>query len=95
MKILICSDGTTSRRKRDSTGRIVGRPVPKPKPRFLVLRKGRQDESHCAKRSTNEAQPLRSQSVALEIIVRAGEPIREILDRTSKTSYDLVVIGAR
>jgi nucleotide-binding universal stress UspA family protein len=33
--------------------------------------------------------------VALDIIVRVGEPIREILDRTSKTSYDLVVIGAR
>src|SRR5438034_2200262 len=28
-------------------------------------------------------------------MVHAGEPIREILGRTSKTSYDLVVIGAR
>jgi nucleotide-binding universal stress UspA family protein len=33
--------------------------------------------------------------VALDIIVQAGEPIRQILDWTSKTSYDLVVIGAR
>ena len=42
-----------------------------------------------------QAQLLRSQNVALDIIVHAGEPVRQILDWTSKASYDLVVIGAR
>src|SRR5207249_3192100 len=42
-----------------------------------------------------QAQPIRSQNVALDIIVHAGEPVRQILDWTSKASYDLVVIGAR
>jgi len=42
-----------------------------------------------------QAQTLRSQNVALDIIVQAGEPVRQILGRTSTTSYDLVIIGAR
>src|SRR5439155_1034846 len=29
------------------------------------------------------------------IVVQSGEPVRQIVDQTSKTSYDLVVIGAR
>ena len=42
-----------------------------------------------------QAQSLRAQKFGLEISMHAGEPVRQILDQTSKTSYDLVVIGAR
>jgi nucleotide-binding universal stress UspA family protein len=42
-----------------------------------------------------QAQSLRADGVAPEIVVRAGEPVRQILNQTSATTYDLVVIGAR
>jgi nucleotide-binding universal stress UspA family protein len=42
-----------------------------------------------------QAQSLRAHGVAAEIVVRAGEPIRQILKQTSTTTYDLVVIGSR
>ena len=54
-----------------------------------------QDERPLREALEKQAQTLRSQNVALDIIVQAGDPIRQIFDRTSKTSYDLVVIGAR
>src|SRR5205807_5300161 len=38
---------------------------------------------------------LRTRSAQLDIIVRAGEPVRQILDQTSNASYDLVLVGAR
>jgi nucleotide-binding universal stress UspA family protein len=42
-----------------------------------------------------QAQSLRAQGVSPEILIRAGEPIRQILKQTSITTYDLVVIGSR
>ncbi len=54
-----------------------------------------QDERPLRETLEKQAQTLRSQNVSLDIIVHAGEPIRQILGRTSKTSYDLVIIGAR
>jgi nucleotide-binding universal stress UspA family protein len=61
---------------------------------FSIAEKS-QDEGSLREALEKQAQPLRAQNMALDIIVHAGEPIREILNRTSKTSYDLVVIGAR
>jgi nucleotide-binding universal stress UspA family protein len=42
-----------------------------------------------------QAQSLRAHGVVPQIVVRAGEPIRQILKQTSATTYDLVVIGSR
>jgi len=42
-----------------------------------------------------QEQSLRTENARLDIIVRAGEPVRQILDQTSKTNYELVIIGAR
>jgi nucleotide-binding universal stress UspA family protein len=42
-----------------------------------------------------QAELLRKEGVVPEIVVRAGEPIRQILNETSATNYDLVVIGSR
>ena len=42
-----------------------------------------------------QARSLRAHGVAPEIVVREGEPIRQILIQTSKKTYDVVVIGAR
>src|SRR5205814_8143964 len=53
------------------------------------------DERPLREALEKQAQPLRVQKFGLEISMHAGEPVRQILDQTSKTSYDLVVIGAR
>jgi len=42
-----------------------------------------------------QAQSLRAENVFTEVVVRAGEPIRQILKQTSTTTYDLIVIGSR
>ena len=42
-----------------------------------------------------EAQSSRTQNAEPDIVVRAGEPVRQIFDQTSSISYDLVVVGAR
>jgi len=42
-----------------------------------------------------QAQSLRTQNAQPDIVVRAGEPVRQILDQTSNARYDLVLVGAR
>ncbi len=53
------------------------------------------DEAALREALEREAQHLRDQSIEPKIVTRAGEPIREILNETSTTTYDLVVIGAQ
>jgi nucleotide-binding universal stress UspA family protein len=43
----------------------------------------------------SEAEKLRRYGVSPEIVLRAGEPIREILEQTKTTTYDMTIIGAR
>src|SRR5213082_2644322 len=94
MKILICSDGTRAAESAIELGGLFAGPLKAETTLFGIAEKS-QDKGPLREALEKQAQPLRSQNVALDIIVHAGEPIREILDRTSKTSYDLVVIGAR
>ena len=42
-----------------------------------------------------QAELLRRRGMSPDIILQSGEPVRQIADQTSKTKYDLVVIGAR
>jgi nucleotide-binding universal stress UspA family protein len=53
------------------------------------------DERPLREALERQAQSLRTQNAQLDIVVRAGEPVRQILDQTSNTKYDLVVVGAR
>ena len=53
------------------------------------------DERPLREALERQAQSLRTQNAQLDIVARAGEPVRQILDQTSKNSYDLVIIGAR
>jgi len=53
------------------------------------------DECPLQEALEKQAQSLRTQNARPDIVVRAGEPVREILDQTSKTNYDLVLVGAR
>jgi len=53
------------------------------------------DERPLSEALERQAQSLRTQSAQLNIVVGSGEPVRQILDQTSKTGYDLVIVGAR
>jgi nucleotide-binding universal stress UspA family protein len=94
MKILICSDGTPAAEGAIELGGLLAGPLKAETTLFGIAEKS-QDEGPLREALEKQAQLLRSQNVALDVIVHVGEPIRQILDRTSKTSYDLVIIGAR
>ncbi len=53
------------------------------------------DESPLRQALQKQAESLRGRGLSANIIVQSGEPVRQIADETAKTSYDLVIIGAR
>jgi nucleotide-binding universal stress UspA family protein len=94
MKILICSDGTPAAESAIQLGGLLASPLKAETTLFGIAEKS-QDEGSLREALEKQAQFLRSQGVALDIIVHAGDPVRQILDQTSKANYDLVVVGAR
>ena len=52
------------------------------------------DEQPLREALERQAQSLRTQNAQPDIVVRAGEPVRQILDQTASI-YDLVLVGAR
>jgi nucleotide-binding universal stress UspA family protein len=94
MKILICSDGTSPA---DSAIRIGGLLIgpTRAETTLLGIAENPRDERPLRDALETQAGSLRAHGVAPEIVVREGEPIRQILIQTSKTTYDVVVIGAR
>ena len=63
--------------------------------KLLGIAENPPDEGPLRETLEAEAQSLRARGVSLEVVVRAGEPIREILHETSSSNYDLVVIGTQ
>jgi nucleotide-binding universal stress UspA family protein len=94
MKILICSDGTSSADTAIHLGGSFAGPL-KAKATLLGIAETSQDEQPLRNALQKQADSLHGYGVSPNIIVQAGEPVRQIVDQTSKTSYDLVVIGAR
>src|SRR5262249_59513174 len=94
MKILICSDGTSPADTAIRIGGLLAGPT-HAETTLLGIAENPQDERPLRDALEAQAQSLRAHGVAPEIVVRAGEPIRQILKQTSKTIYDLVVIGAQ
>jgi nucleotide-binding universal stress UspA family protein len=94
MKILICSDGMRAADNATQVGGLVASRA-HAETTLLGIAEKPQDERALRDALEIQAQSLRSQGVTSEIVVLAGEPIRQILNQTSTTNYDLVVIGAR
>src|SRR6266566_720508 len=94
MKILICSDGTPPSDSATRLGGLLAGPLKAETMLFGIAEKS-QDESSLHEALEKQAQSLRAQGVSPQIVVRAGEPIRQILKQTATTTYDLVVIGSR
>ena len=94
MKILICSDGTQSTETAIHLGGSLAGPL-KAETTLLGIAETSQDEQPLRDALYKQAQLLQERDVSPAIVVQSGEPVRQIVDQTSKTNYDLVVIGAR
>ena len=94
MKILICSDGTPPANSATRLGGSLAG-ASRAETTLLGITEKRANERSLRDALEAQAQSLRAEGVSPQIVVRAGEPIRQILKQTSTTSYDLVVIGSR
>ena len=94
MKILICSNGTSSAETAIHLGGSFAGPL-KAEATVLGIAETSQDEGPLRDALEKQGQSLRERGVSPDIIVQSGEPVQQIVDQTSKTGYDLVVIGAR
>src|SRR4029453_5286355 len=94
MKILICSDGTPSAQTAiDLLGLLPGPPTAETPP--LAIPERSEDEQPLREALYTQAQSLRQRGVSPDIVVQFGEPVAQIVQQTTNTKYDLVVIGAR
>jgi nucleotide-binding universal stress UspA family protein len=94
MKILICSDGTQPAEAAIQLGGSLAEPL-KAEIALLGISETSSDEHSLREALQKQAGSLHGRGISLDVIVQSGEPVRQIVDQTSKTNYDLVVIGAR
>ena len=94
MRILICSEGMPASEAATRLGGIISRSLGA-ETVLLGVVENPPDEARLRQALEREAQQLRTSSAGPKMVIRTGEPIREILAETSATNYDLVVIGAR
>src|SRR5256885_10823717 len=94
MRILICSDGTDPGDKPVVLGGLVAAPT-KAKTTLLGIAEMTADENPLRQALESEAEKLKKFGISPEIVLRAGEPIREILEQTKASAYDITIIGAR
>ncbi len=94
MKILICSDGTPAAETAIQLGGLLAEPL-KAQIALLGIAETSSDEEPLREALQKQAGLLHGRGISLDIVVQSGEPVRQIADQTSKTNYNLVVIGAR
>jgi nucleotide-binding universal stress UspA family protein len=93
MKILICSDGMPASENAIELAALLAKPL-KAEITLLGIAEKPSDEGPLRDTLERQAQSLRTQDAQPDILVHSGEPVRQILDQTSNTSYDLVLVGA-
>jgi nucleotide-binding universal stress UspA family protein len=94
MKIVICSDGMPASDNAVRIGALLAGPCRAATTLFGIMEKTA-DEKPLRDALEKEAETLRAAGVSPEIVVRAGEPIRQIVDQTASDKYDFAIIGAR
>ena len=94
MKILICSDGKPAADNATKLGAMLAGPLQAATTLLGVAEKP-EDETALRGALDKQAEWLREKNVSPEIAVGAGDPVREIVDQTTRAKYDLVIIGAR
>jgi nucleotide-binding universal stress UspA family protein len=91
---LICSDGMPASENAIELAALLAGPL-RAEITLLGIAEELSDERPLRETLERQAQILRNRDAQSNIAVRAGEPVHQILDQTSNTSYDLVVVGAR
>jgi nucleotide-binding universal stress UspA family protein len=94
MKILICSDGMPAADSATKLGAMLAAPL-QAETTLLGIAEKSTDEADLRAALEKQAQWLREKSVSPQIVIGAGDPVRQIADETTKAKYDLVIIGAR
>ncbi len=94
MKILICSDGMPAADNATRLGALLAAPL-RAETTLLGIAESAKDEPALRQALEKQAEWLRAKNVSPQIAIGAGDPVRQIVDQTTKTKYDLVVIGAR
>lgn len=94
MRILICSDGTDPADKPIQLAGLLAGPC-QAETTLLGIAETSGDEAPLRRALECEAEKLRGFGVMPEVVLRTGEPIREMLDQTTATQYDLTIIGAK
>jgi nucleotide-binding universal stress UspA family protein len=94
MRILICSDGMPAADSATRLGGLLASSL-RAETTLLGIAEKRGDEGTLRDALNAQSQSLHVHGVTPEIVVRAGEPVRQILNQTTTNKYDLVVIGAR
>jgi nucleotide-binding universal stress UspA family protein len=94
MHVLICSDGTDPADNPTRLGGLLAGPCQSPTT-LLGIAEDVGEEEPLRRALENEAEMLRRQGVSPEIVIRVGEPIRQILSESSESEYDVAIIGAR
>jgi nucleotide-binding universal stress UspA family protein len=94
MKILICSDGMPASENAIELAALLAVPL-QAQITLLGITEKSGDEAPLREALERQAQSLRTQNAQADIVVLAGEPVRQIFDQTSNAGYDLVVVGAR
>ncbi|MFY9608731.1 MAG: universal stress protein [Blastocatellia bacterium] len=93
MKVLICSDGSEQAQNAVRFGGLIAEQS-NAETTILGITEKPAEEEAVFDGLRNAQQLLRGRGVTAELIIKAGEPIAEIVKRSEETSYDLVVIGA-
>lgn len=94
MRLLICSDGTDPADNPTRLGGLIAGPCHS-QTTLLGIAENENEEAALREALGSEAEMLRQMNVSPEIVVRSGEPIRQILAETTANEYDLAIIGAR
>ncbi|HMG34713.1 MAG TPA: universal stress protein [Blastocatellia bacterium] len=93
MKILICSDGSAQAENAVEFGNLLAEKAGA-EVTLLGINEKSSEEDIVFDSLRRSQQLAKERGINAELIVKAGEPIEEILKRTEETTYDLVVIGA-
>src|SRR4051812_25108874 len=94
MRILVCSDGTDPGDKPVLLAGLLVAPT-QAETTLLGIAELPEDERPLREALHSEAEKLKQFGASPEIVFRAGEPIREILEQTKTSNYDITIVGAR
>ena len=94
MKILLCSDGMPSS---DNAARLTGLLLGQCEAAITLFGIAEQsrDEQPLRAALDKEAESLRTPGLNVEIVMRTGDPMRQIVQLTATDKFDLTVIGTR